>query len=212
MDEDYNAESVATFNRHAARYAEKYFDLPQYLPHYERLADALPPGGGRCLDLACGPGNVAAHLRQRHPQAEIWGVDGAPNMLAQAQARVPGLHTLRADCRDLSALAPPFDGAAFFFGLSYFDDADAQRVLAGLHRLLRPQAPLLLATLTGDPAASGFTNTSSGDRVCTIYRRPADVSARLAEAGFAVEELSEMPSPPNASVETLDIVLFARRL
>jgi len=148
---DYNAESVATFDRHAAAYAAKYFDQPQYEPHYERLAAALPVGGGRFLDLACGPGNVAAHVRRRHPQAEIWGVDGAPNMLAQARERVPGLHALCADCRDLSELAAPFDGAAFFFGLSYFDDADARRVLAALHGLLRPQAPLLLATLTGGP-------------------------------------------------------------
>ncbi|MFO1252235.1 MAG: class I SAM-dependent methyltransferase [Inhella sp.] len=176
------------------------------------MADAATRRG-RCLDLACGPGNVAAHLRQRHQQAEIWGVDGAPNMLAQAQARVPGLHTLRADCARPVRAGSTFRRRGLLLRLSYFDDADAQRVrAAGLHRLLRPQAPLLLATLTGDPAASGFTNTSSGDRVCTIYRRPADVSARLAEAGFAVEELSEMPSPPNASVETLDIVLFARRL
>jgi SAM-dependent methyltransferase len=209
---DYNAESVATFDRHAAGYAAKYFDQPQYEPHYERLAAALPVGGGRFLDLACGPGNVAAHVRRRYPQAEIWGVDGAPNMLAQARERVPGLHALCADCRDLSALAAPFDGAAFFFGLSYFDDADARRVLAALHGLLRPQAPLLLATLTGDPAASGFSTGSGGGRVCTVYRRPAAVAALLAEAGFEVLSLSELPSPAQATVQTLDVVLFARRV
>ena len=208
---DYNTDSVAVFDLRAERYAEKYFDQPQYEPHYERLAARLPMSGARVLDLACGPGNVAAYLRRRHPQAELWGIDRAQRMLLQAQARVPGLLALCADGRDLAALQTPFDGAAFCFGLSYFDDADARRVLAELRRLLRPQAPLLLATLTGDPAHSGIQSGSAGERLCTIYRRPEDVLALLTEAGFALEHRSDLPSPANAPVKTLDVMLLARR-
>ena len=64
MSEDYNAESVACFDKLAQRYAENYFDLRDYDRFYQGLIERLPNGPVRLLDLACGPGNVAAFVRR----------------------------------------------------------------------------------------------------------------------------------------------------
>ncbi|MCV2363068.1 class I SAM-dependent methyltransferase [Paucibacter sp. DJ1R-11] len=211
MSEDYNAESVACFDRHAQRYAEKYFELRDYDRFYRALAEALPPNGARFLDLACGPGNAAAFVRQACPSADILCVDRSPAMLVVAGQRVRGAVCQQADCRDLRSLAPGFDAAAFCFALSYFDDTDARRVLAELARLLRPGATLLLSSVSGDPAHSGPQHSSSGDRVFMVYRRPTTLAEMLIEAGFAVDLMEELDSPANASQKTVDVLMLARR-
>ena len=212
MSEDYNAESVACFDKHAQRYAEKYFELRDYDRHYQALVDRLPAKAPRLLDLACGPGNVAAFVRRCRPDADILCVDQSAAMLATAQQRLPGISTHQADCRDLSALSPGFDALAFCFGLSYFNDDDACQVLAELARLLRAGGHLLLSSITGDPADSGVQLSSSGDRVHLFYRQPETIASWLAAAGFGDLELERLPSPANASQATVDVVILAQRM
>lgn len=208
---DYNAESVATFDKNAARYAERFFALTDYDRFYAWLVAATPQGPARFLDLACGPGNVAAFVRRQRPQADICCVDRSPLMLVQAARLVPGVQIQAADCRDLSALTGLFDSAAFCFGLSYFDDADARQVLAELHRLLRPGAALLLATVAGDPALTGAQSNAAGERVFSFYRRSAEIEALMRSAGFLIEQTQLIPSPANASLQTEDVLVQARR-
>lgn len=209
--QDYNAESVAAFDKNAARYVEKYFSLRDYDPCYEGLIAEIAEGSFQFLDLACGPGNVSAYILSRRPEAQILCVDRAPAMLSEVRQRMPGVNVLLADCRDLRAVAERFDAAAFFFGLSYFDDADAGKVLAELHRVMLPNAPLLLATVAGDPERSGPQTTASGDRVTSFYRRQPEVEGLVKNAGFKLLNSETIPSPANASVQSEDLVVLAKR-
>src|SRR5687767_14529745 len=59
-----------------------------------RLADHLPPGPApRVLDLGCGPGVSAIQLATRRPDAQIYGLDLAPRMLAEARRRITATST-----------------------------------------------------------------------------------------------------------------------
>lgn len=208
---DYNAESVASFDRNAAKYADKYFALRDYDRYYQLLVEQLPTGPSAFLDLACGPGNVAAYVRQHRPEASILCIDRSLQMLAEVERRIAGVEVLAADCRELGALTQRFDAAAFFFGLSYFDDGDAARVLAQLHGLLLHGAPLLLATVAGEPERSGVQTNAAGDRVFSFYRRQADIEHLMRQAGFELIHASVIPSPANATVQSSDVVLLARK-
>ena len=42
-------------------------------------------------DLGCGPGNSTEVLAARFPDAAVEGVDSSPDMIAAAQARMPGV-------------------------------------------------------------------------------------------------------------------------
>lgn len=54
----------------------------------KKLVRLLPAAGpGRILDLACGNGDITWLLARRYPQAELWGVDLEPTMLAGARRR-----------------------------------------------------------------------------------------------------------------------------
>ena len=45
-------------------------------------------GGGRVLDLGCGPADVTVRLAQAHPRFAVDGVDGAAAMISRGRARV----------------------------------------------------------------------------------------------------------------------------
>ncbi|MDM4767095.1 bifunctional GNAT family N-acetyltransferase/class I SAM-dependent methyltransferase [Pelomonas sp. SE-A7] len=208
--EDGNRLAVAAFDRHAARYADKYFLLPDYDAHYRRLL-ARMPSGGSFLDLACGPGNVSGFAVRHRPDLQVLGVDLAPQMLAQARERVPAASFVLGDCRRLELLGRRFDGAAFAFGLSYLAAADAERCLANLAAVLNPGAPLLLSTVTGSEPAERVETSASGDRMFTAWRTPEQVQALVTAAGFEIVEAELLASPANASLATQDLVLIAVR-
>ncbi|UXH77597.1 class I SAM-dependent methyltransferase [Roseateles amylovorans] len=224
---------MATFDRHAGRYADKYFGLTDYEPTYALLLPHLP-AGGRFLDIACGPGNVSAFVAHHRPDVRIVGVDLSPAMVREARLRVPGAEFLVADCRRLQDLAQrmeqdrrqhgvaaaagpdrdrdlPFDAAAFSFGLSYLDDDGAQAFFQGLRTRLVPRGVLLLTSITGQRDEQRLDTAANGDQMFTAWRTPARIVAMVADAGFEVLDQRALPSPANASVATLDLALLTAR-
>jgi trans-aconitate 2-methyltransferase len=56
------------------------------------LLAAVPAAGVRCAaDLGCGPGNSTELVAARFPAATVVGVDNAPDMIAAAKERLPGV-------------------------------------------------------------------------------------------------------------------------
>ncbi len=53
------------------------------------LVRSLPPrlSNGRCVDLACGTGDLAFRLKSRYPSSEVIGIDATESMLAVARRR-----------------------------------------------------------------------------------------------------------------------------
>jgi ubiquinone/menaquinone biosynthesis C-methylase UbiE len=208
---DYNSESVLTFDKNAVRYAEKYFSLRNYDAYYDRITSDGRNGSLKFLDLACGPGNVAAYIREHCPQAKILCVDRSLQMLAQVRQRVPNVEVLAADCRDLSGIDERFNAAAFFFGLSYFDSIDAAKVLSQLHEILLPGASMLLASVSGDPSLTGMQVNVEGDRVFSFYREQSDIERMLIAAGFEIVQSEKIPSPENASIQSNDVIILGKK-
>lgn len=209
--DDFCKDSVATFSKLAAGYAEKYFHLQLYDCYLERFAKRI---GRRAsvLDVACGPGNVSAFLAVRRPDLTLLGIDLAEGMISQARLRVPSAQFLVSDCRDIGNLGQVFDAAAFAFGLSYLTDADASRFFCSLNASLANSAVLYLSTITGEPGMSGFELASSGDRVYMVYRRASEVLAMVERAGYTVDFAERVASPAHASKSTQDLIIIARRI
>ncbi len=58
------------------------------------------------LDLGCGPGNSTAVLRARYPDAQVVGLDSAPDMLAKARASGIEAEWVEADLRTYQPPGP----------------------------------------------------------------------------------------------------------
>jgi SAM-dependent methyltransferase len=109
----------------------------------EPLLDAARVGPGRrLLDLGCGPGHVAAAAAARG--AEIVGVDAAPEMVALASRRHPGIRFRRADARRLPLPDASMDAVVGNFVILHV--AWPEEVAAEAARVLAPGGVLALST------------------------------------------------------------------
>ncbi|HLI26151.1 MAG TPA: class I SAM-dependent methyltransferase [Chloroflexota bacterium] len=114
-------------------YAEGFGPLTCQL--VEPLLDAVHAGPGtRLLDVACGPGYVAAAAAARGARAR--GVDFAAAMVALARARYPQVAFAVGDAEALDFPDAQFDAVTCNFGVLHL--ARPQQALAEAYRVLAP--------------------------------------------------------------------------
>ena len=149
------------------------------------------------LDLACGTGTLAIWIKQRHPSANVRGIDGDPHILAIASRKAKEANLPIEFDRGLSFSLPypdaSFDrvlSSLFFHHLSW---RDKQRTARELYRVIRPggqlhvadwgraRGPLMRAAFFVVQLLDGFENTQGNveGRLIELFR----------EAGFS--EVSE---------------------
>ena len=97
--------------------------------------------GTRLLDVATGPGTLAAKAAERG--ARVSGIDIAPAMIALAHALHPHLDFREGSAEDLPFESSSFDAVVSGFGVGHF--SRPERVLAEFARVLAPKGRVALS-------------------------------------------------------------------
>jgi ubiquinone/menaquinone biosynthesis C-methylase UbiE len=157
-----------------------------------RLDESRVTTGTRVLDIACGPGIVAAAAAERGAMAS--GLDFSPAMLARARAANPALHFDEGDAEAMPFAASTMDAVVSNFGIHHVPRP--AQALAEAFRVLRPGGRLAFTTwaapaenipwqllqdairLHGDPGAANTPPSGGG------LGEPATVRRLLDQAGF----------------------------
>jgi ubiquinone/menaquinone biosynthesis C-methylase UbiE len=106
------------------------------------LLEAVQAAAGfRVLDVATGPGVVAAHAARRG--AHVTGIDISPRMVALAAQLNPGCSFREADVESLPFAPDSFDAVVCAFGIGHFPSAEA--ALRECARVMSPGARLAVA-------------------------------------------------------------------
>jgi SAM-dependent methyltransferase len=118
------------------------------------------PEGGELLDCPCGFGRHSVPLARAGYR--VTGVDRSGALLEEAKRRGGGerwAKFVRADYRELPFPDESFDAAVnLFTSLGYLGDEEDERVLAGIGRVLRPGARLVIETMTRDRLVKHFSD------------------------------------------------------
>jgi len=125
----------------ALGYADAFIPLTGRV--IEPLLDAarVRPGA-RVLDVATGPGHVAAACSVRG--ATVVGVDVASEMVAVARRRYPAIDFRQCDAQDLPFKDGSVDAVVGNFAILHF--GRPERAVAGFARVLAPGGSLALST------------------------------------------------------------------
>jgi SAM-dependent methyltransferase len=200
---------VSPFEPIAARYAALWSDTPRGRAQREQVwreIDRLFSPGDRVLDLGCGTGDDAVHLRSRG--VNVLGIDSAPGMIEIARSR--GVDARQMAVEELASLKGSFDGAISNFGaLNCVTDLGA--VSESLAGLVRPRGKLALCVLSRYCWRTDWRHLLqrwSGDtrwRGIAIYYRDARSIQRAFAPHFRFERRSSIGCGDH------QLFIFARR-
>ena len=150
-------------------------------------------GSGRILDVACGPGAVAAALAGR--AREVVGLDATPAMLEQARMHCEkaGLSNVRFEHGKAEEL--PFDADAFdavVTRLALHHCVDPGLVLAEMFRVLRPGGRAVIA----DVVVSEDEDKARLQNALEVVRDPSHTRMLpLSELKASIEACGFEPGP-----------------
>jgi SAM-dependent methyltransferase len=185
----------------AGRYADTFAHLTGQA--IEPLLDATGVRlGTHALDVACGPGHLAAAAARRGAHAT--GVDFSSTMVAQARRLHPSVEFREGDAEDLPFSDSAFDAVTIAFGMLHFARPD--RALAEARRVLASGGRCAFTVWDAPERAVTFglilrAIEAHGDRNVPLpagpdffrFSEPAEIQRSLTSAGFEDAEVTTIP-------------------
>lgn len=179
--------------------ARTYDSLP--LPHVAwgaRVLDRMRlTGRERVLDAGCGTGRDCVALLERWPQAQLVGVDGSEQMIAQARAKLgDAVELVVADLTQPLPVGEPVDAVMSVAAFHWIEDHDL--LFANLAAVMRPGA-----RLTSDCGGQGqlailgaaLAEVTGEGKYGVTYRGTEETRVSLEGAGFEVDDVRLRPDP-----------------
>jgi ubiquinone/menaquinone biosynthesis C-methylase UbiE len=163
----------------------------------------LPKDGKvkRILDMGCATGRLTMALKQRFPDAEVWGIDVGGPMVRFAHVRGLDLgldvHYAQRLAEDTKFPDGYFDVVASYILFHEVQASAAKKIAAEAHRVLRPGGtffPVDFPTGRQAPVMSPYTAFSLwwdhrwNNEVWSLNYRSLNFADEMAKVGFAVDE------------------------
>lgn len=180
----HDKETIATWNKIAGLYEEKFMDLDLYNDTYDAFCAAVGDRKANILEIGCGPGNVTRYLIRQEPGWSIIATDIAPNMIALAQKNNPSANCLLMDSRKIGELDMQFEGIIGGFVLPYLSVEESRNLIADCKKLLNNKGIVYLSFMDGKPEDSGYQTSSSGDRIYFQYHSLQTIIQTLIDLHF----------------------------
>jgi tRNA A37 threonylcarbamoyladenosine synthetase subunit TsaC/SUA5/YrdC len=158
-------------------------DIADYDRFQDELAQASGNGARRVLELGTGTGETARRLLERHPSAELVGIDENGAMLDAARAHLPSDRvTLRVSRLEDALPAGPFDLVATALCVHHLRGALKPDLFRRVRAALAPGGRFVLADLVVpvDPGNAVISVSPGFDHPSSL----ADQLRWLGEAGF----------------------------
>ena len=202
--------TIATFDKYAREYQDKYSKFEPYLKSYANFATLLSPDD-QVLDIACGPANISQALLQRHPRLAIYGIDLSPKMLEIAREKIPHGTFEQRDIRTLAAIEKRFDAIVCGFAVPYLSSDEVETLLSDVNNLLNPGAYLYISAQLGDYADSAYQENKNSDKVFIHYYSEEFLTNLLEHNGFTIIRIAYNLYDQSEATEQKEIFIQAKK-
>jgi tRNA threonylcarbamoyl adenosine modification protein (Sua5/YciO/YrdC/YwlC family) len=158
-------------------------DIPVYDAFQEAVVGASGSGAARVLELGTGTGETARRLLERHPSAELVGIDESASMLAAAREALPASRaSLRVGAIEDGLPEGPFDVVASALCVHHLEGTLKRDLFARIRAVLGPGGRFVLGDVVvpANPADMSISLTPGFDHPSPL----ADQLRWLAETGF----------------------------
>lgn len=186
------SEILATWDKLAFLYEEKFMQLDIYHKTYDRFANLLPHSA-RILELGCGPGMIGSYLLEQHPTFQFLGTDVSPSMIELARKNVPLAQFQTLDCRDIRSLQSKSNGIIAGFVIPYLTMNDCRRLILDCSKMMEEQGVLYLSYVASEENESEIKTNSQGDRMNFQYYSDENMRQMLEVAHLNVLEIFKIP-------------------
>jgi ubiquinone/menaquinone biosynthesis C-methylase UbiE len=208
---DKNQIAVATFNKLAKLYQDKFMDVNLYGDTFDFFCDTIAKENAEILEIACGPGNITKYLLNKRPDFKILGIDLSSNMVALAQINNPNADFQIMDCREIGLLDKKYDAIMCGFCLPYLSKEEVTKLISDASKILKPKGLFYLSTMEDDYDKSEFKKGSTGDEIF-MHFYPADYLTHvLKENHFKILTLKRQDYPTQDGTETTDLIIIAEK-
>jgi SAM-dependent methyltransferase len=163
------------------------------------MGTAIPNDGQvkRILDLGVSAGATTTALKERHPGAEVWGIDISAPMVRYAHLRAieanAEVHFRQMAAEDMDFPDNHFDAALAVLLFHELPVPVSKEVIAEVYRVLRPGGKFTVLDFSGDRSRGVYSMffaqmdaADNGELYLPEYVR-SNVEDLLVEAGFELE-------------------------
>jgi ubiquinone/menaquinone biosynthesis C-methylase UbiE len=203
---DKSRKSVETYDRVATQYAKAFQEPSEHIDDFLELLKT----GDSILDIGCGPGIDADHMRKKG--FIITGVDLSESMIALAKKKYPEIVFRVQDMRKLDFPPAFFEGAFVAYSLIHLSKKEVTTTLKRICTLLKPRGVLYVAVQGGksgelelpeplDPSLTIFLNVFTTQEISRV----------ISQAGFTIVQIYERPSQKAEEFAFSKLFLIARK-
>lgn len=209
MEKDNRA--VEVFDEFAEVYAEKYGDVSKYANGLRVFLEGIPTEGV-VLELACGPGNVTAHLLSKRPDLNLLATDLSPKMLTLAKNIAPHANFKRLDCRALADVKAMFDAVIMAFGLPYMNRGEVERFADDLALKVKGSGVVYLSWIEDDFSQSGEQTNAAGTHTLNqFFYRKDELLAIFKSLSFEEVYFETLPIDNSGGTFPRDAVIIFKK-
>lgn len=209
---DKNKKAVEVFNKLAELYQSKFMDVSMYHDTFDVFCNAVEKQNAKVLELACGPGNITKYLLFKCPDFKILGTDLAPNMLELAKVNNPNASFQLLDSREMLKLNATYDALMCGFILPYLSKEEVEKLIIDAAQILHQGGIMYISTMEDDYSKSGYKKGSTGDEIYMYFHQADYLIDALKKNGFEMIEEQRKKYQMQENIDTVDLILIAKKL
>lgn len=199
--------TIEAYDKHAAKYAEKFDSYAIYQEKITTFQQRYIPGSAHILDLGCGPGNNIQTILSNDSTCTFTGVDLSSSFLQIAKQRFAKFEFIQEDIRELT-LEKRYDVILASFCIVHLIGKETEAFLRSVSHLLNRGGVLYLSYMNGDD--SGFESTSfSEDPLFFKYYDDQFIIDRLQDNGIEIMEILKEDYHEQDGTITTDTFIYA---